>query len=175
MLLALPLPMLSSLQTPWRTRLRLYCLCTLGVFIIAITIIRLPINAMHAAVQANRSTWASTELLAAAIVVNAPVLYGSLNLWRQRSQQKSQRSARRAGAGAGASSTIRTIGSAGRQPGRASNAPKDDEELMLQPHRQTSITSGISFQDSQSEDGTTKKTVLVSYEEADQSRTNASN
>jgi hypothetical protein len=161
--------MLSSLRTPWRTKIRLYILCTLGVFIIAITIIRLPINAMHAAVQANRTTWASTELLAAAIVVNAPVLYGSLNLWRQRSHQKSQRSAPRAGA----SSTIRTIGSAPRQPGRVSTAAKDDEELMLQPHRQNSITSGISLQSPSSEVGTTK-TTLVSYDKADQSQTNAS-
>jgi hypothetical protein len=74
MLLALPFPKLSSLQTPWRTKVRLYILYALGLFIITITIIRLPISAMHAAVQPNRTTWASTELLAAAIVVNAPVL-----------------------------------------------------------------------------------------------------
>lgn len=141
------------------------------VFIIAITIIRLPINAMHAAVQANRTTWASTELLAAAIVVNAPVLYGAFNIWRQRSRRKSQRLAPRAGA----SSTIRTIGSGGKQPKRSSNVPKDDEELMLQPCRQTSITSCTSLQDPQSEDGATKKPDLGSYEEADRNRAQASN
>ena len=126
---------------------------------------------MHAAVQANRTTWASTELLAAAIVVNAPVLYGAFNIWRQRSRRKSQRLAPRAGA----SSTIRTIGSGGKQPKRLSNVPKDDEELMLQPCRQTSITSCTSLQDPQSEDGATKKPDLGSYEEADRNRAQASN
>lgn len=70
MLLALPLPTLFSLQTPWRTKFRLYIICALGLFIVAITIIRLPINHLNAAVQANRTTWASTELLTAALVVS---------------------------------------------------------------------------------------------------------
>ncbi|PNS21588.1 hypothetical protein CAC42_947 [Sphaceloma murrayae] len=83
MLLILPIPSLISLQTPWRLKLRLYALCTLGLFIIAITVIRLPINALNATVQANRTTWASTELLAAAIAVNAPTLYGAYNNWRR--------------------------------------------------------------------------------------------
>ncbi len=83
MLLALPLPVLISLRTPLWTKLRLSFLCTLGLVIIAVTIVRLPINHLNAAVQANRSLWASTELLAAAVVVNTPVLYGSFNRWRQ--------------------------------------------------------------------------------------------
>lgn len=83
MLLILPIPSLTSLQTPWRLKLRLYILCTLGLFIIAVTVIRLPINALNASVQANRTTWASTELLAAAIAVNAPTLYGAYNSWRR--------------------------------------------------------------------------------------------
>ncbi|PSK53805.1 hypothetical protein B9Z65_7611 [Elsinoe australis] len=83
MLLILPIPSLISLQTPWRLKLRLYILCTLGLFIIAVTVIRLPINALNASVQANRTTWASTELLAAAIAVNAPTLYGAYNSWRR--------------------------------------------------------------------------------------------
>jgi hypothetical protein len=159
MLLALPFPKLSSLQTPWRTKVRLYILYALGLFIITITIIRLPISAMHAAVQPNRTTWASTELLAAAIVVNAPVLYGSLNIWRQRSYNGSHVSTSRADH----SSTLRTTISAGprRQSGKVISAPFDDEELMLRPHCQTSITSDRSYQDSQSQEGTITKTVVV--------------
>jgi hypothetical protein len=42
---------------------------------VAITIIRLPQNASHATAQVNRTTWASTELLTSAFVVNAPALY----------------------------------------------------------------------------------------------------
>lgn len=97
MLLALPVPTLISLQTPWRTKLRLFTICALGLFIIAITIIRLPINALHATVQANRTTWASTELLAAAIAVNAPVLYGGINHWQRRSKNETNGSNSRPG------------------------------------------------------------------------------
>lgn len=79
MLLLLPLPTLFSLQTPWKRKVRLTLICTLGIFIIAITVIRLPINAISADSQANRTVWASTELLTAAIVANAPTLYGAVN------------------------------------------------------------------------------------------------
>jgi hypothetical protein len=164
MLLALPLPTLSSLQTPWRTKGRLYILCALGLFIIAITIIRLPINAMHAAVQANRTTWASTELLAAAIVVNAPVLYGSFNIWRQRSYSGSHVSTSRAGN----SSAIRTTGSVGqrRQSAKVMSMPDDDEELMLRLYGHTSTTSNRSYQVSQDQEGTINKTIVVSLHDA---------
>jgi hypothetical protein len=59
--------------------MRLYSLCALEVFIIAITVVRLTINTLHATSQADRTTWVTTEPLAAAIVFNAPILYGSLN------------------------------------------------------------------------------------------------
>lgn len=42
---------------------------------VAITVIRLPQNTSHATAQVNRTTWASTELLTSAIVVNAPAIY----------------------------------------------------------------------------------------------------
>ncbi|UQC91447.1 uncharacterized protein CLUP02_16982 [Colletotrichum lupini] len=86
MLLVLPLPLVFSLKTPWQRKIQLYALFTLGVFIIAITVIRLPINITNKDSQINRTTWASTELLTAAIVVNAPTLYG---LWNKRRQAKS--------------------------------------------------------------------------------------
>ena len=83
LLLALPVSVLISLPTPWWTKVRLCILCTLGLLMIVVVIIRLPINMLNSTVQANRTLWASTELLAAAIVVNTPILYGAFNRWRQ--------------------------------------------------------------------------------------------
>jgi hypothetical protein len=156
MLLVLPVPALASLRTPWRTKIRLFVLFALGAFIIAITIIRLPINAMHAAVQANRSIWASTELLAAAIVVNAPILYGSFNLWRQRLRNRSHGSTSRAGD----SSDPRTLGGTGRTKNstKAVRTSYDDDQLVLRTHCQTSITSEGSCQNHQNPEGIMMKT-----------------
>jgi hypothetical protein len=83
MLLAVPVPLFFSLNTSWKSKLRLYTLFTLGIFIVAVTVIRLPINSMNKDSQVSRTTWASTELLTATIVVNAPTLYG---LWNKRKQ-----------------------------------------------------------------------------------------
>ncbi|KAJ3543701.1 hypothetical protein NM208_g3432 [Fusarium decemcellulare] len=85
MLLVVPIPLFFSLKTSWKRKLRLYVLFTLGIFIVAITVIRLPINAINKDSQVNRTTWASTELLTATIVVNAPTLYGFWNNKRQTS------------------------------------------------------------------------------------------
>ncbi|KAM5343472.1 hypothetical protein ACJ41O_012009 [Fusarium nematophilum] len=83
MLLAVPVPLFFSLKTTWQRKLRLYALFTLGIFIVAITVIRLPINSTNKDSQVNRTTWASTELLTATIVVNAPTIYGLWNKKRQ--------------------------------------------------------------------------------------------
>ncbi|UPK92897.1 hypothetical protein LCI18_003832 [Fusarium solani-melongenae] len=82
-LLAVPIPLFFSLKTSWKRKLKLYVLFTLGIFIVAITVIRLPINATNKDSQVNRTTWASTELLTATIVVNAPTIYG---LWNKKKQ-----------------------------------------------------------------------------------------
>lgn len=89
MLLILPIPLVVRMKAAWKLKIQLYTLFLLGVFIIAITIIRLPINALNKDSQVNRSTWASTELLAAALVVNAPTLYG---MWNQNRKSKSTNS-----------------------------------------------------------------------------------
>lgn len=73
-------------------KLQLSCLFALGFFIVAITIIRLPQNASNSTAQVNRTTWASTELLAAAIVANAPVIYGFWRGSREASQYNSRES-----------------------------------------------------------------------------------
>jgi hypothetical protein len=90
MLLVLPMPVVVSLKTPWRRKTQLYVLFTLGIFIIIITIVRLPINSSNIDSQVSRTTWASTELLTAAIVVNAPALYGCWNK-RRRDRTESDR------------------------------------------------------------------------------------
>lgn len=170
MLLVLPLPTLISLQTSWRTKIRLYILCALGLFIIAITIIRLPINAMHAAVQANRTTWASTELLTAAIVVNAPTLYGAINRWRRRLRNETYASKSHQGD----FSNARTVGSSARAKRfrrfTHSNAlydvdDDDDDELMLRTQIQTSVTSGSTTQEFQRQERIIMKTMKVSHSE----------
>lgn len=128
MLLLLPLPTLFSLQTPWKRKLRLMVICTLGIFIIAITVIRLPINALNASVQANRTVWASTELLTAAIVANAPTLYGAFNKARHRGQDRTFDASDR---------EVRGSATAGASNGGHSHQMAvrgnqyDDEDLML--------------------------------------------
>jgi|SRR5690242_14254785 len=158
MLLALPVPTLISLQTPWRTKLRLFTICALGLFIVAITVIRLPINSLNASVQANRTIWASTELLAAAIAVNAPVLYGTINRWRRGSKNTY-------GYGYGYGShpgAPHTIGSSARPTNPLHD---DDEGLILSPHCETSVSSGFAVLDC--EDGIIMKTIEVSYKMVD--------
>ncbi|KAF4458101.1 Pth11-like integral membrane protein [Fusarium austroafricanum] len=79
MLLVVPIPLFFSLKTTWKRKLKLYVLFTLGIFIVLVTVVRLPINAMNKDSQLSRTTWASTELLTATLVVNAPTLYGFWN------------------------------------------------------------------------------------------------
>ncbi|KAB8231006.1 hypothetical protein BDV23DRAFT_190905 [Aspergillus alliaceus] len=79
MLIVLPVPLLIKVKRPFMEKLQLAALFAVGFFIVVITIIRLPQNAQHSTAQVNRTTWASVELFAAAIVANAPVLYG---FWR---------------------------------------------------------------------------------------------
>lgn len=156
MLLALPVPTLMSLQTPWQTKLRLYTLCALGLFIVAITVIRLPINSLNASIQANRTTWASTELLAAAIAVNGPILYGAINHWRRRSKSGSYAYAYGHGSRPG---NMHTMGN----PARSPQAPHDDDEGPILC--QTSVSSGFVTRDC--EDGIIMKTIEVSCDKTD--------
>ncbi|KAL7951405.1 PTH11-type GPCR protein [Trichoderma barbatum] len=86
MLLIMPIPVIFKLKAPLGRKAQLLTLFTLGIFIIIITIIRLPINSSHPYSQVNRTTWASTELVTAAIVVNAPTLY---SFWNKRQRDKS--------------------------------------------------------------------------------------
>ncbi|KAM5371311.1 hypothetical protein ACJZ2D_008009 [Fusarium nematophilum] len=84
MLLVFPFLLFTSLQSAWKLKARLFGLFTLGVFIIIITIVRLPINQSEKDSQANRSLWSSTELFVSTLVVNAPTIYG---LWNKKRQE----------------------------------------------------------------------------------------
>ncbi|KAJ5976848.1 hypothetical protein N7501_000190 [Penicillium viridicatum] len=86
MLIALPIPILVMVKRSAIEKIQLAILFAVGLFIVAITIARLPQNAKNSTVQVNRTTWASVELLAAAIVANAPILYGLLKGQRQKSK-----------------------------------------------------------------------------------------
>ncbi|KAH8650730.1 hypothetical protein BGZ61DRAFT_524615 [Ilyonectria robusta] len=83
MLLGFPFLLFTTLKTTWKLKVRLYSLFLLGLFIIVVTIVRLPINRTNKNSQANRSMWASTELFVATLVVNAPTIYGLWNKKRQ--------------------------------------------------------------------------------------------
>jgi hypothetical protein len=50
-------------------------LFSLGVFLVIITVIRLPLNIKDSSFQVNRTTWASVESFTAAFVANVPTLY----------------------------------------------------------------------------------------------------
>jgi hypothetical protein len=56
-------------------RLQLVGLFSLGLVVVVVTIVRLPLNYSNGTVQVNRTTWASTEALAAALVANIPTIY----------------------------------------------------------------------------------------------------
>ncbi|KAJ5439086.1 uncharacterized protein N7458_010084 [Penicillium daleae] len=86
MLIAMPIPILVLVKRSIVEKFQLAALFTVGLFIVAITIARLPQNAKNATAQVNRTTWASVELLAAAVVANAPVLYGLFKGQRQKSK-----------------------------------------------------------------------------------------
>ncbi|KAL3419708.1 hypothetical protein PVAG01_08206 [Phlyctema vagabunda] len=75
MLIGLPLPTLFGLKTTWASRFRLVGLFSLGMLVVVVTIVRLPLNVTNVTLQNNRTTWASTEAFAAALVANIPTLY----------------------------------------------------------------------------------------------------
>ncbi|KAK7415749.1 hypothetical protein QQX98_005662 [Neonectria punicea] len=136
MLLVLPMPLVISLKTAWQRKAQLSALFTLGIFIIAITVIRLPINAMNKDSQINRTTWASTELLTAAIVVNAPTIYG---LWNKRRQAKSE--SRSHGTGTGTGQRYYGQGTQGTHVsvGHRSAADEDNNAYMMKSRRKTAM------------------------------------
>ncbi|KAH8819439.1 hypothetical protein F5884DRAFT_848762 [Xylogone sp. PMI_703] len=91
LLIIIPIPVFINIRQSLWQRLRLLGLFSLGVFLVIITIIRLPINFSHGFQQVNRTTWASVESLAAAIVANFPTLYILRNRSPNNSKNRSSR------------------------------------------------------------------------------------
>lgn len=108
MLFVLPIPVVLKLQVPWRKKAQIVALFALGVFIIAITLIRLPINSSHGLSQDNRTTWMATELVTSAIVVNAPAIYGLWNKKRVQQRTLTHQSNTRSQSGSRKESTYKT-------------------------------------------------------------------
>jgi hypothetical protein len=75
MLIILPMPTLWSIQRSLVERLRLVGLFSIGFFLVAITVVRLPLNFANGTAQVNRTTWASVESFGAAFVANVPTLF----------------------------------------------------------------------------------------------------
>ncbi|KAI5846076.1 hypothetical protein BZA05DRAFT_406894 [Tricharina praecox] len=75
LLLGFILPIILRLNLPLRTKIQIATLFSLGVFVMIITIIRLPFVVRNQALQQWRTLFANFEILASCIVANAPVLY----------------------------------------------------------------------------------------------------
>jgi len=75
MLILLPMPALFSIKRSLGERFRLASLFSIGFFLVAITVIRLPLNFANGSAQVNRTTWASVESFGAAFVANVPTLF----------------------------------------------------------------------------------------------------
>ncbi|KAH6672397.1 hypothetical protein B0J14DRAFT_655281 [Halenospora varia] len=75
LLIILPLPTLLKVNKSLGSKLRLVSLFSLGIFLVIITVIRLPFNIKKGGMQINRTTWASVEAFVAAFVANIPTLY----------------------------------------------------------------------------------------------------
>ncbi|CUS08466.1 unnamed protein product [Tuber aestivum] len=73
-LILIPLPLVFKSRLPIMRKLQLSLLFGLGIFVICITIIRMPVIIVDKSIQKARTLWASIECLAACIVANAPVL-----------------------------------------------------------------------------------------------------
>jgi hypothetical protein len=78
-------------------RLQLISLFSIGFLLIAIAIVRLPINWGYATTQFNRNIWGSVEEFAAAFVANVPTLFSLRrrpDLQNKRASQCTERNVR---------------------------------------------------------------------------------
>lgn len=78
LLIAIPMRQLIKLQLPWIARIRLIVLFSVGLSIIAVTLLRLLMNTLKLHRSGASHDIANIEVLFAAIVANAPPIYGLL-------------------------------------------------------------------------------------------------
>ncbi|RPA80557.1 hypothetical protein BJ508DRAFT_128419 [Ascobolus immersus RN42] len=83
-LIIFPLPLIFSSTLPLLRKLQVLLLFSIGFFVIAITLIRLPVIVSTNSMQRARSLWASIECAAACLVANAPILNTFLQDYRRR-------------------------------------------------------------------------------------------
>ncbi|PWW80252.1 hypothetical protein C7212DRAFT_355752 [Tuber magnatum] len=86
-LILIPLPLVFKSRLPIIRKLQLFLLLGLGIFVVCITIIRMPVIIVDKSIQKARTLWASIECLAACIVANAPALNSFL---RQKARKPSR-------------------------------------------------------------------------------------
>ncbi|KAJ6263678.1 hypothetical protein Dda_2247 [Drechslerella dactyloides] len=84
MLLALPFPLLFMARVPWKKRIRLCAVFSLGFFLVATCIIRMIQGLTHGQFQPLRGMWASIEVLIATVVACGPSMYCTLRRGRDR-------------------------------------------------------------------------------------------
>ncbi|KAK6352912.1 hypothetical protein TWF696_004909 [Orbilia brochopaga] len=84
MLLALPFPLLFMARVPWKKRIRLCAVFSLGFFLVATCVIRMTQGLMHGNFQPQRGMWASIEVLIATVVACGPSMYCTLRRGRDR-------------------------------------------------------------------------------------------
>ncbi|TKX23816.1 hypothetical protein C1H76_3754 [Elsinoe australis] len=78
---AIPVVFIQGRQTT--QRLRIGALIALGIFATIVTCVRLAYIFSQGSLQATRSFWAGIQILVSGFVANAPIIYGSLKLWRK--------------------------------------------------------------------------------------------
>ncbi|KAJ4411547.1 hypothetical protein N0V91_001332 [Didymella pomorum] len=74
MLMALPFTLICSVHVPITQRLRVMALFSIGIFLVAISIIRI-VQGKDSRVQRGHTLWASLEVLLAVIVAVTPTIY----------------------------------------------------------------------------------------------------
>ncbi|KAF2626693.1 hypothetical protein BU25DRAFT_343408 [Macroventuria anomochaeta] len=74
MLMAIPFTLICSVTIPMTQRLRVMALFSIGIFLVAISIIRI-IQGKDSRVQRGHTLWASLEILLAVVVAVTPTIY----------------------------------------------------------------------------------------------------
>ncbi|KAF2222462.1 hypothetical protein BDZ85DRAFT_313418 [Elsinoe ampelina] len=83
-LMLISVPLLFIQGSSVRQKMRIGGLISLGLFCIIVTCLRLGYIFVQGSLQPTRSFWGSIQLLMATAVANAPVLYGSVNLFKRK-------------------------------------------------------------------------------------------
>ena len=86
--MAIPLPLVIRARLPLMRKVQLAMLFSVSLFVVSITIIRMPVIVGSGTMQQSRSLWASVEVLTACIVANAPVLNLFLHSLRHNSHRQ---------------------------------------------------------------------------------------